>query len=178
MSHVNLLPPEEKVNLGYEFRIRAITIVGSSFLAVLAVAFVLLLPTKFLLLFQTEDVLRALDIERKQEAQSGISADIANIKEANRMADLVNRNMESRSRFSASVQNIFGAVPSGVSLSLLTYARGSRRVSVEGFAPTRESLLSFIGALKQRSEIQDVASPVSNVIRDTEVLFSLTLTIR
>ncbi|GEM_PF-2736322 len=178
MLNLNLLPPDEKTNLAYEFRTRAVLRVGWLLLACLFIAATLFLPTMFLLSFQKTEVARILELERLREEQSGIRDEMARVKAVNREADVVIQNLTTRRTSSGLLQDLFGSIPAGISLSDVTYTSSSNALSIAGFSPTRALFLSFLDSLRKDARVAEVASPVSNVIRDTDITFSIRVTLR
>jgi Tfp pilus assembly protein PilN len=178
MLNLNLLPPDEKTNLAYEFRTRAVLRVGLLLLACLSIAGTLFLPTMFLLSFQKTEVARTLELEHLREERSGIRDEVARVKEVNQEADVVTQNLTTRRTSSDLLTGLLGAIPAGISLSDVTYMSSSNAVLIAGFAPTRALFLVFLDSLRKDARVTEVASPVSNVIRDTDITFSITITLR
>lgn len=178
MLNLNLLPPDEKTNLAYELRTRAVLRAGWLLVACLLIAGVLFLPTMFLLSFQKSEVARTLELERLREERSGIREEMVKVKTANREADIITQNLMTRRTSSGLLEDLLGAIPTGISLSHVTYTASSNIVLISGFAETRSSFLAYLDTLRRNARVAGVASPVSNVIRDTDITFSITVALR
>ncbi len=173
MLNLNLLPPAEKLAVAYELRTRAVLAVGAAVAAVFVVALVLLLPTFFFLSFQKADVLRLLELDMEVRARAGITAQILRIQQANRMAQTVVQHEANRPKFSPLFASVLRAVPSGVRVDALEYRAKARGLDIVGFAPSREHLLSFLRNLEANPRLGRVSSPVANLVRGTDISFSI-----
>lgn len=178
MLNLNLLPPDEKINLAYEFRTRAVLRVGWLLIACFFITGVLFLPTMFFLSFQKSEVARTLELERLREERSGIREEMVRVKAANQEADVVRQNLTTRRTSSGLMRELLAAIPAGVSLSDVTYMPLTNTVLIGGFSPTRVTFLTFLDGLQKNARVAHVISPVSNVIRDTDITFSVTISLR
>lgn len=178
MLHLNLLPPEEKENLRYAMQSRALVAVAGVSLAAIAVFIVLLLPAFFRISLQTADVLRALRIETEAQERTGIAAEIARIRAANHLAEAVLQERAGQRAVAPLIEAALGAVPPAVSLSRLRFKAEARELTMEGLSSSRAMLLSFINDLKGLPAVAGVSSPITNLIRETDIRFTITVTFR
>lgn len=178
MLNLNLLPPSEKTDLAYELRARAVTGVGFAFVAASLISLVLILPTWFFVEFQRSDVVRAEELSRKQEEQSGITRTEELIRTANRISETVKANLTNRARPSPIIEVVLRELPREISLTTIQYKSQAKELSVSGLSPTRDAFLAFTRGLKTQPEIKDVSSPISNVIHESDIRFSLVITLR
>lgn len=173
MLNLNLLPPEEKRNLAYAIRTRAVIALCGGLVSVFVIFMVLLLPTFFLLVLQKSDVLRAVMIERESQERAGIAAQAAELIGINQLAERVVRHEKDQLKIFPLFEAVAREVPPTVHLKTLKLRSGPRELAVEGFAPTREDLLQFLRALERHPAVEKVSSPLSNLIKETDITFSV-----
>ena len=178
MLNLNLLPPAEKEHLAYAIRTRAVIAVGGATTAVLLVFLVLLLPTFFAIVLQRSEIVRALDLERRSQEQTGITARVERIRAADRLADQVVRYEAERLAVAPLFQAVIRAVPSAVRIRAVSFRADRRDLTLEGHAAARSDLLEFTRILGDDPHIAKVFSPVSNLIRETDINFVLSATLR
>ncbi len=178
MFELNLLPPREKANLEYEMKTRAVVAVATWLGAVLLIFTALLLPTIFLLSFQKAEVLRAVKLELASQEQAGVTSQVKRLGEINRLAGVIVRHERESAQFFALFEALFRDVPSTVRLQSVKLQSASKEVAIEGFAPTRASLLEFIATLQADPRLLRASSPVANLIKETDIKFSIIATVK
>lgn len=178
MLNLNLLPPAEKLIVAYELRTRAVAAVSASIVSVLVIALTLLLPTFFFLSFQKGDVVRLLELDTEIQIRTGIADQIEAVRQANRAAQAVVQHEMKRPELSLLFVSVLRAVPAGVTLDAIEYRRESPELTIEGFAPSRERLLSFLERLEANPRFERVSSPVANLVRGEDISFSITATLK
>lgn len=78
----------------------------------------------------------------------------------------------------AAIKKILEHVSGGISLTILSYTRGentSSTLNIQGIAKDRSSLLSFTNNLKKDLMFSAVNLPVSNLAKQTDVKFNMTV---
>ena len=175
MLNLNLLPPAEKRNLAIIWRTRVLVLVTGGVVAVVLVGVLLLLPTYFLIGFQTAETVRAADLERQTQMQSGIETQITHIRSANRIAEAVKQYQGQQRAVFPIFEAMIRSAGESVRIEAIKFRREDWECTVQGFAPTRQDLLAFTSALEKNEAIAEVSSPVSNLIRETAINFSLTV---
>lgn len=178
MANLNLLPPEEKIRLGYLFAARGLIAVTAALASAIAVFAILLLPTIFSLAFETQEVVRARHLEAASQERLGLAGAHETVREANQLARRVTRFEAERKRVPMMIEDIIEGTPPGVAFDLITYRAASGEIAIEGFSPTRADLLAFERALKQRPAVAAVASPVTNLVREANIRFSFVAKLR
>ena len=177
MLNLNLLPPAEKEHLIYVCRARSLVVIASGFIAVLGVSFVLLLPTFSLLFFQKTEAIRAVAIEREAEERTGLKDRIARIERVNRLAHAVEEHESKRGDLAGLFESILRDVPPGVRIASLRIKSQTRELSLVGFAPTRQHLLELLKNLERNARVATVSSPITNIIREVDIDFSIAITL-
>lgn len=177
MLNLNLLPPEEQRALAYVMRRRAVAAAAGALAGALAVFAILLLPTLFALALQRADAVRATALERESQERLGIEAEAERIGEANRLAERAIEFDRTRQELFPLVTAAISAVAEPISIERMSLQPG-RGLDITGRAPTRKDLLVFLEALEARGVFGEVSSPVSNLIRETNISFSISAALR
>lgn len=178
MLELNLLPPKEKNNLAYEMRTRAVLAVSGGLAAVALIFIALLLPTVFLLFFQKAEMLHVLDIERENSLRASVPEHITSLNKTNRLARLVIQREGSDFKVFPVIESFLKSIPSSIRLSSFSFDKEKKELVVNGYAPTRESMIEFKRALESNSLAAKVDSPPSNLIKETDIDFSIKVTVK
>lgn len=177
MLSFNLLPPEEKNRLQLKKQTRvAIIWSGSVFLA-LAFFTLLLLPSYFRSSFQEKEVLRNLRLTEESPLvtrMATIRQSIATLKQS--AADIA-RGTKVASIFSGIISDFISALPTGITPTALTFNSQKQEMKVLGFAATRNALVALQGSLRARKNISNISIPLSDLVQDTDIPFTLTFTL-
>jgi len=169
MLNLNLLPPQERQNLAYVFRTRAVAAVGGGVAALLIVFLVLLFPTIVRLVLDEREARRSLEIERQSQVRTGVVKDAEAVRQANRLAETAARHIAGGS--APLFEELFRIIPDPVRLDVIRLAAQDRALALEGFSPTRRDLLELVRALEAHPRVASVTSPVANLIRETDIRF-------
>lgn len=178
MLELNLLPPKEKSNLAYEMRTRAVLAVSGGLVAAALTFIALLLPTVFLLFFQKAEMLRVLNIERENSLRAGVPKHANNLSQANHLARLVIQYGGPDFKVFPVIESILKSIPASIRLSSFTFDKEKKELVVNGYAPTRESMIEFKRALEANPIAVKVDSPPGNLIKEADIDFSIKLTVK
>lgn len=172
MLNANLLPSEQKQAVYIEDTRNIVRFFAFGIIGVLSAALLTLLPFYIWFAIQTKDAERFL--LAKEEAFQGLEIEATTARIAE-MKDTV-----------ADVQAFLPRAPKafqivevvsedlGADATIRNLAvKNDRSISVSGFAATRNDLLDFEGRLRSSGRFQDITSPLSNIIRETDIEFSL-----
>jgi len=178
---INLLPQKEREELLQEEKFKLILILGIVF-----VAFFLSLA---LILFSIR-----ISISKDVEIQKMILA------EKEKVASL-NQDLETEIKYSNStlskldsfygnqislieiLEKISTTLPSGTYLTNFNFTltqkeeKGVARISLSGFCPNRETLLSFKSNLENEKNFSDIYFPPENWVKPKDITFTVNLTI-
>ncbi|HYC83449.1 MAG TPA: PilN domain-containing protein [Candidatus Paceibacterota bacterium] len=173
----NLLAFEDRQTIRREYRRRRLLVGLSLAVALIASAVVLLAA-----IYGTAAI--------KLSVQGGISASGASLEAEEQTSlkessDAVQRALaafKNLEEFEPSLlfKEIIDSKPEGISLASFSYTEVSsdqRVVVIEGIAATRKSLIAFIDTLEANPKFASVVSPLSNVIKDVDAPFSITLSL-
>ncbi len=178
MLTLNLLPPQEKEKLIFVMRTRAVLAFMSAVVAVFFIGLMLFLPTVFQLAIQKSDVMRVLAEERENQARTGVKEKIERIQTSNRLAEVVTQHEKDSPGLFDLFEAIIRATPAAIQLEGVSWKPQAREVAIEGFSPERRVLIEFLRALEQQPRVARVSSPIANIIRGTNIRFSLVVSVK
>ncbi|MEK7146204.1 MAG: pilus assembly protein PilM [Patescibacteria group bacterium] len=76
------------------------------------------------------------------------------------------------------LDEIYGVLPVGVTISALEFNDSSLSVEIQGMADTRDDLLSYQQNLKELEIVKEVSLPLSNFNDKTQIAFTLNLSLQ
>ncbi|MBM3250644.1 MAG: hypothetical protein FJZ07_00150 [Candidatus Nealsonbacteria bacterium] len=174
---INLLPPEQKEELLLEQKKRIIVILG-----ILVLFFLFCL---FLFSFLVKIYLQIQVISQKgflKEAEKGSFQ--LEIQDLRRKIDLINQDItrleqfyKNRIYFSEILDKISQTIPRGVYLTnfsaAVSFFEGESliKISLSGFAPTREILLEFNKKLEEQINFKNISFPAANWVKPRDINF-------
>ena len=171
---INLLPHDQKLLVLKEYKLRRIAVVFGSFLSVIILADVLLVPS-FVLVFYKARVssttaapvaATAQDATDQKAFQAQLQSDrqiIASVKSDKKMVP------------SKAISFILNNKKSDITILSINYSVTDTgyAVSVRGIASTRESLRNFSDALQNEEGVTSVKLPVSSFAENSNIGFSI-----
>ena len=175
MLTLNLLPPQQKENLNYEIDRRMVQFLGFWVFAVVMIFGVLVLPAFFFISLQQSEAERAKSIEEGALQAARTTELEEKILRINNLLGVIVAREGKKQDTSPFLKEILSMSPAGVSIALITYTPAESRATVAGLAATRSELLKFIDLLKKSPGIKTVTSPVSNIIQEEDISFSLAI---
>jgi Tfp pilus assembly protein PilN len=171
----NLLPNSEKHSIQKEYQSRILVVVLCFFIIEILIATGFLLPTYFLAASKEREAADRIAVLKKSMLSDDVMRSI--LTTTNQKLKLLNTD-----EGKPSIQEIFaraaGKKVSGVSILSLDYALRSGQggeVVLQGIAESREELVAFKKGLEQDTLFSEVVLPVSDLAKDHNVSFSITL---
>jgi len=179
---INLLTPEDKFELGRERFRRFLAVAGFLLALVLLGGVILLLPSYFFLVLERRELLREAELGRAHPVLGEIGELERALKDFNTKLTLYDARALGIRPVAPLLEDILKVSPPTVSLRNLTYEEASRtnpeRVLLQGFASRRDDFLSFVNKLEGLSAFSKVNSPVSNLLKEADLEFSLILEVK
>lgn len=74
------------------------------------------------------------------------------------------------------IAEVFVLRSEGIAITAFSFERESSRISIEGTAETRESLVAYVRAVRESRYFSDVNDPISDLARSTDLSFRLQFT--
>ena len=176
---MNLLPEENKILFKKHYLKRLLVVLGIFIFSIIAAGALVLTPM-YLLVLSYKNYLRQ---ETKSYLQKDVkladSAVALEIKNLNSRLKLI-ENMGKEKKLNLIFKDILDSKNPGVRIISFSYEKSKKteiygKLSLAGTAKTREDLLIFEGRLKKEFGDQGVVSPVSNLINEKDLVFSLVL---
>jgi len=174
---INLLPPEYRKIIEREFFRRYLVVFGLFFilLACAEIIFALVLFSRLdtsLLEYGEE-----LSITRKMSDTKKLETLEIKVDELDNLLSNYRETSGKMELFSVAITEILEASGSSVEINEFTFGKSGdiSKAVIMGNAATRDSLLSFIARLKNKRSFEKVESPVSNLLKNADVNFSISM---
>lgn len=172
MFNSNLLPGVEKKEVKREETRRIITFFSLGTAVMFLLASVLLLPSYLPLFSQRQELERSLDLERQISSALGVTENLGTVIAVRRTLASVRDFLDAPRSTSGTMQWFFDQAGADVALQSLSLREGGL-VSIGGVAKTRRALLDFEKKLRESGRFQDIASPLSNIIQEANINFTM-----
>lgn len=178
---INLIPPEAKSVMKFEYWARVLSVWSFLFAGVGFTAALLLVPTYVLLKTQLEVLNTEFDKTRDDAASfAQIEKDI---KDANYIIDQLQKEQQALVS-SRIIEGVTAATNEGITLSRFMMSaetapkKGSTQsIQVQGEAQTREALAAFKTELERSPLFETASVPISDLARDVKLPFVVTITV-
>lgn len=175
-----LLPTIYHKTVRREKIFRLITMFFLLLSAVAVSGIVFLFPSYFVLIFSRDDVLRRLDVQQRAFERQDISSFEESIATINRRAATLQKSESLRHALAPLLARIADVDTVGIrlqSIDLRANTQGSFIFVLRGTATTRDAFLSYVKQLKGISVFSSVRSPISNILKESDVQFELEIAI-
>lgn len=171
---INLLPPQGKKVLHREYVLRVVAVAGFVMSFSLLASAAALVPTYVLFSIPETPTTESKEGERGVEEYADITETLTN---SMRTVQYLGKPVESI-KASEIISHIEKALSEKITLEGIRFLseKETVRVEVRGNAETRESLRTLLEKAKRDPFFADAQVPVSDLARDTNVVFTLTLT--
>ena len=173
---INLLPIEEKKKTHRDYMFRLFTVILSAVSVSAIIGIITLLPSYFISDFQKRAAVNQAELIKKTNDDNQENV-IAVLKEAQQKLEIL-----SPEREKASLRTIFDTIisyrPNTIILTGLVYQKENEdkvTFTISGVANSREDLLVFSQNLKKDALFDAVELPVSNLAKDRDIKFTLTI---
>jgi len=174
---INLLPPEQKQELLQEEKLRLTLILGTLFLCFLICSSLILFLIKNYTLWDVEA--EKILVQEKEKTLSFNQELEKEMKESNIFLSDLTSFYEERIEVTQLLEIIEQTLPSGVHLTSFDFALPSikgkekPRISINGFCPDRETLLSFQKNLKDEERFSEIYFSPQSWVEPENVDFNI-----
>ena len=148
---------------------------------VLLIGIIFMLPSYFSLIFSANEVLRRWDAEKQAFERQDITSFEDTITQINRRAMLYTNNENKRYHLARLLVRVAEADDKYIhlnSINLQSENDGSFKFAIRGSATTRDAFISYIQRLKDTPEFLSVYSPISNLLRESNISFAIDILIK
>ncbi|OGD67305.1 hypothetical protein A2442_00875 [Candidatus Campbellbacteria bacterium RIFOXYC2_FULL_35_25] len=181
---INLLPEEKKKTIFYEFILRLIIVFFFFSFFSICVAFILLMPSYFLSNFKESDAITKISLLQKANGEKDEDFYRNILINEKIKLDLLNKKNEIDA--SEIINEIVVTKPENVEIRSFFYEKkdesktekGSITLVVNGVAQKRSTLIDFVNLLKENNNFVEIDFPVSSLVKDDEVDFSLKILVK
>lgn len=173
---INLIPQFAKKKVTTEYWLRVITVWFVLWSVALIVAMTLLFPVYIFTSVQAN-----VNAESARTAEESV-ASFASVSKELEKASLQARYAieDNRSTRAHQYITLFNSLDgSGVAITSINFSKdtkGAKPVSISGLADNRESLAAFRDRLLAEDSVESVDLPISNLAKDKDIIFNLTVT--
>ncbi len=175
---INLLPPKEKEEILEEKKWKLISILGILFLFFLICLFLIL----FLINIFISSQLKVQEIFLNQEEKNFQKSEFQVLEEeiitSNQTLLNLNSFYQNQMNFTGILKNISETFPDDIYFTILNFESLEGKISLAGFAPTRESLLELKKNLEEKEFFEEIYFPSSNWVKPIDINFSLSFKIK
>ena len=172
---INLLSEVAKKNLTRERFSRLLIITGAGLLAILVSGALLITLTLASLNLQKNEFSRELEAAKKSPTLERVEEVEANIAKTNEKSRIFAQSLSRENRISPVLIEAISTLAPSVKISELTY-NGPTEFRLKGLVGARDDLLKFIEFLDRSEQINEVNSPISNLLKDRNIEFSISFT--
>jgi hypothetical protein len=174
---INLIPAEAKKHLLKEYWIRSVTVWFFLWTFALLLGATLLAPSYVLLSLQINAY--GDSAQKADEKNANFEAVAKDLKRASEIAAFVSERFErpSMTEYLTLLKNLESADVSVARMSLNRNGDSVEEISVSGVADSRQALADFRNRMLASEQIESVDLPISNLAKDKEIPFELTITL-
>lgn len=170
---MNFLPEEDKRKIKKEYLRRLFVIIGIFSFSAISIGIILLLPPSIFLKDQKHNLERQLVISEERLSRGKIENTISLAEEINTKISLLDSGQKNVGEKSAFIKIILEEKTNKIKINDFFFAQG--KVLIQGLSENRQNLLSFIDSLRKKKDFKKVESPVSNLIKERDIEFNLTI---
>lgn len=175
---INLLPESARLEARYAVWQRVTLRLSVLAAGVIVVAAGALLPSYVLLSFQEAEIKQAA----AREEQNPLRGDAERVAQAVAEANSYIRSLRSALNLEQPVNQmaiaILSQVSHGMRLNHIEFQHASRRFVIAGTAESRNDIIELEKRLSSLSLTEDVISPLTNIVRDTNVSFTMQVIVK
>ena len=172
MLNLNLLSKNDLQNVKFEEWRRLVVFIFSASLTAIFFFVAILLPVYFFSLAEKKSVLDEMKRFESGASVSGVKSIEAEVASLNRFYKEIIQKGEPNRRLSLMIDRLISDSAGKISFFSVSY-RKEKEVAMTGFAPIRQDLISFEKKMNEYEVLKEVSSPVSNLIKEANINFSL-----
>jgi len=172
---INLLSPATQKNFFLKRLRYALGTFGLFVAGILAVGFVFLTPSLIALRYLVNDLSYALGVEVRSPVTRALEERTQSLLGIESRAREMLARSPSPSSFEEVAADVMKVAPAGIDIATMRFEE--RAFVIEGRYLYRSSFLAFLETLKTRPLVKSVLSPLSNLLRETDASFLITLSL-
>ena len=169
---LNLLPPQKREELHLNLLHQAILGVAISIIFIIIALILLLLFSRTFLNFNLNETERELNLWQAKPEIKEVENLEKQIKELNKNLIFLEGLYQKQNKFSSFLENLAKDVPIDIRLDNLSLVE-SGVININGYAPTRDTLINFKNVLEKALYVSEFNFPISNLTQTTDINFRL-----
>jgi len=170
---MNFLPEEDKRKIKKEYLRRLFTVIGIFSFSAISIGIVIFLSSSIFLGDQKHNLERQLAISEERLSRDKTENTISLVEELNAKISLLDSGQENVGEKSAFIKIILEEKTDKIKILDFFFDKG--KFLIQGTSEGRQDLLSFIDSLRNKKDFKKVESPVSNLIKERDIEFKLTI---
>lgn len=175
MTYHNLLPDQYASDVRHEKLIRFFNLLFASAAAIILILLTLLLPSYFSLIYESDGIDGQISAARQ-----GVGS--KRVQEAENAIKTLNTELAQVAHYpstplTAYLKTIAEDTPAGITVTALSYSKSRGTFNLDGHANRRDDLLVFVSRLQNETMFSSVDSPITNLLKETDATFHLSLTL-
>lgn len=168
---INLLPQQEKNKLLQQKKVKVVLILAILLFITSVFTGVLLFAVKIYGLGELQ-AQKFLITKESQSSENPQAKELEeNVSRANAAFAKLNNFYQRQSDIAGFLEKISNLLPPDVYLTNFSYQKDKSQVILRGESKTRDLLLQFKKSLEGEEKIKDLYSPISNLIKNTDIEF-------
>jgi len=175
----NLLPTSLKAIIKKEYKLRKAVVI-LAFVVFIEVTIIIFVFPSWLVTYNNENEVKDEYESLKSEIiDVNVSPAIESIKAINSKLNILNSNLE-YPKVIPYVDLLLSKKPKSISLNQFTYSgtgANTAEINIGGVSATREALVAFVKALEEAKSFKEVNLPISNLAKEKNIIFTMTLKI-
>lgn len=172
MLTINLLPSEEKKFVKLEETRRIILFFMGGLVIMFVIGSVFLSPSFLPLYLERKELERSLRLEEEARAALKVDEVFGRIRRFESAISSVRNFARVSPRASEILEELLAYAGSSILLDNVTVKKGGETI-LTGRAVARRDLLQFEKNLRDSGKFQEISSPLSNIVRETNINFTL-----
>lgn len=177
MLNLNLISQADKDTFRFLRYQRAVLYFGGAVSVVVAIFIILLVPSFLFLNFQRQEILRELAVEEATLKTFGVDTIERRIALFNKKTARIGSLGDTGNRVSGILEE-FASFAGMVRLTRMKIDFSAQKLTVEGIAPARTTLLSFQRSLEEGGFVEKISTPLSDLVKLVDVVFTLKGTLK
>lgn len=173
---INLLPQQQKEEIITEEKFKLVLIFGIVILAFLISLSLILFSIKNIIFGQLE--IQKIFLKEKELKVQKIQEMENKIKDYNLILSNLDSFYQKNLNLTEILEKLSKILPQGTYLTNFNFNLSTLQISLSGFCPDRETLLSFKENLEKEEKFEKVYFPPSNWLEPTDINFSLIFKIK
>jgi len=169
---LNLLPPQQKRELKLNLLNQAVIRVAISIIFMILVLVLLLLIARAIININLTKTEKELSFWQSRAEIKELEILEKNIKELNKNLIFLNGLYQNQNKFSSFLENLTRDVPVDIYFDSVSLGE-SGAININGYAPTRNTLINFKNVLEKALYVSDFNFPISNLTQATDINFGL-----